>query len=91
MIKKILLKATIAITLSIVISLICNSLVPILSNEIALGQLENDNAYFITLQAWNNQTQYYFGLATAAVWAACIASISVDVYKYMKNKKGENE
>lgn len=90
MIKKILLKATIAITLSIVISLICNSLVPILSNEIALGQLENDNAYFIALQAWN-QAQYYFGLATAAVWAACIASISVDVYKYMKNKKGENE
>lgn len=90
MIKKVLLKATIAIILCGILAVVSNSLMPILGNELAIGQLENDNAYFIAMTSWH-QMNYYLGLAGAAIWAFTITNISIDIYKYMKNKKGENE
>ena len=90
--QKIIVKFLIAVLITIIIIAVSQSLMPLLGNDVAIGQLENDDFYFVAMNTWH-QTNYYLGLATAAVWAIFGASISVDIYKYMKNKKenGVNE
>ena len=86
MVKKIAIKMVIAILITVLIGFISNSLMPILGNDVALGQLQNDDAYFVAMQAWQT-TQQWLSLAIAAVWAVVIALITKDVYIEMKNKK----
>ena len=90
--RKIIVKFLIALLISFAIVAVSQNLMPILGNDVAIGQLENDDFYFVAMNAWY-QTNYYLGLVAAAVWAIFGASISVDIYKYMKNKKenGVNE
>ncbi len=84
--RKIIVKFLIAMFISFAIMAVSQSLMPLLGNDVAIGQLENDDFYFVAMNTWY-QTNYYLGLATAFVWALFGASISVDIYKYMKNKK----
>lgn len=90
--RKIIVKFLIALLISFAIMAVSQSLMPILGNDVAIGQLENDDFYFVAMNTWH-QTNYYLGLVAAVVWAIFGASISVDIYKYMKNKKenGVNE
>ena len=90
--RKIIVKFLIALLISFAIMAVSQSLMPLLGNDVAIGQLENDDFYFVAMNTWH-QTNYYLGLVAAAVWAIFGASISVDIYKYMKNKKenGVNE
>ncbi len=90
--QKIIVKFLIAVLITIAIAVVSQSLMPILGNDVAIGQLENDDFYFVAMHTWH-QTNYYLGLAAAGVWAMFGASINVDIYKYMKNKKenGVNE
>ena len=87
---KILMKLVIAILITIAIVMISTTLMPVLGNDIAIGQLKNDDAYFVAMQAWYN-TNNWLSLTAAAVWAWFAASIGVDIYKHYKNKIGENE
>ena len=90
--RKIIVKFLIALLISFAIVAVSQSLMPILGNDVAIGQLKNDDFYFVAMNTWH-QTNYYLGLVAAAVWAIFGASVSVDIYKYMKNKKenGVNE
>ena len=92
--KKILIKLLIAILLSLVIALISNSIMPLLGNDIAIGQLEHDDGYFIAMNAWH-QTNFYLGLVAAAIWVFTGLGICIDVSKFIKekyeNKNGEIE
>lgn len=88
--KKVLTKLLIAILLSLILALISNSMMPLLGNDIAIGQLEQDDGYFIAMNTWY-KTNYYLGLAGAAIWAITGISICIDVSKFIKNKNGENE
>ena len=90
--RKIIVKFLIALLISFAIVAVSQSLMPILGNDVAIGQLKNDDFYFVAMNTWH-QTNYYLGLVAAAVWAIFGASISIDIYKYMKNKKenGVNE
>ena len=87
---KIVLKLVIAILITIAIAMISTTSMPILGNDIAIDQLKNDDAYFVAMQAWYS-TNNWLSLAVAAVWAWFAASVGVDIYKYYKNKIGENE
>ena len=90
--RKVIVKFLIALLISFAIMVVSQSLMPLLGNDMAIGQLKNDDFYFVAMNTWH-QTNYYLGLVAAAVWAIFGASISVDIYKYMKNKKenGVNE
>ena len=88
--KKIVIKIVIAIILTVIIGFISSSLMPILGIDVALSQLENDDAYFIAMQSWH-QIQNCLGVAAGLIWLVCIALIIKDVYNFIKNKKGENE
>lgn len=84
--KKILIKLVAAIVLSIIIGLISGSLMPLLGNDVALGQLENDDAYFIAMNTWYTLNIWLTG-AAGLVWATTGVLIVRDIYKYMKEKK----
>lgn len=90
--RKIIVKFLIALLISFAIVAVSQSLMPILGNDVAIGQLKNDDFYCVAMNTWH-QTNYYLGLVAAAVWAIFGVSVSVDIYKYMKNKKenGVNE
>lgn len=84
--KKILVKLIIAIILTIIIGAISNTFMPLLGNDVAIGQLQNDDAYFIAMQAWYT-AQYWLGIAAALIWIITGGLIAKDMYNYIKNKK----
>ena len=84
--KKIVVKLIVALVLTIIIGVVSNTLMPLLGNDVAVGQLQHDDAYFIAMQAWYS-TQYWLGIAAAAVWAVTGGLIAKDMYNYIKNKK----
>lgn len=84
--KKILVKLIIAIILTIIIGAISNTFMPLLGNDVAIGQLQNDDAYFIAMQAWHT-AQYWLGIVAALVWIITGDLIAKDMYNYIKNKK----
>ena len=84
--KKILVKLIIAIVLTIIIGAISNTFMPLLGNDVAIGQLQNDDAYFIAMQAWH-AVQYWLGIAAALLWIITGGLIAKDMYNYIKNKK----
>ena len=83
MVKKIVLKIVVAIVLTVLISFVSNSLMPILCNDIALGQLQHDDAYFLAMEAWY-RIHNWLGVATAIVWLIVTALIGKDIYNAIK-------
>lgn len=91
--KKILIKIIIGVILSLLIVFITNSLMPVMGNEVALGQLENDNAYFLAMQEWQN-LQNRLSAVNICVWMVICMLIGIDIHEYIReknnNNKGEN-
>ena len=85
LVSKCIVKIAIAIILCVTISILISSFTPHLSNDMALGQLENDDMSWSLMNAWY-QIQSYSGWIYGIVIAWCIFSISKECYKF---KKGE--
>ena len=85
LISKCIVKIAITIILCITISILISSFAPHLSNDMALGQLENDDMSWSLMNAWY-QIQNYSGWIYGIVIALCIFSISKECYQF---KKGE--
>ena len=79
-------KMTIAIGLCIVISLIATNYFPIISNEMAVGQLENSNENWVVMNEWH-QIQNYINYAYTTIGFVCLFSIGNDFYKMKKRNK----
>lgn len=92
-IKKFIIKNTIKVIVFIIISTIAMTLLqsPVISNEIAMGQMQNDNTLFMLMETYNNLrpiVSLIYGCIV--VWFA--ATVGLDIYKFIKTKiKGENE
>lgn len=86
MAKKIVVKAVVAVILTLVIGLISNSLMPILGNDVALLQLQNYDDYFVAMNVWHN-IQNGLNVAVGIVWVVTACLIGRDIYKGIKNKK----
>ena len=89
LISKSTVKIFIAIILCAIISVAISNFAPHMSNDMALGQLENDDYAWSAMQTWNNfvEATNYIQLG---IWLACAGSVGVDVIKYFKSRK-ENE
>ena len=90
MVKKIVLKVIVAIVLTIVIGVLSNSLLPLLGNDIALGQLQNNDAYFVAMNIWYNLQNWLLAV-TCIVWLVTIGLVVKDIYKEIKNKEIKNK
>lgn len=86
MVKRVVLKVIVAIVLTIAIGALSSSLMPLLGNDVALGQLQNDDTYFVAMNAWYS-LQNWLSFATGIVWLITIGLIVKDIYKEIKNKK----
>lgn len=88
--KKVIAYIIIAVILTVVLSWVEAALMPVLNNDMALGQLENDDAAFIAWESWN-RLQVAFTYIKIGVWAACGFTVGKNVYKYHKENKVNEE
>ena len=86
LISKCVIKTVIAIILCVTISILISSFTPHLSNDMAIGQLENDDVSWSLMNAWY-QIQSYSGWIYALIGLGFGASISKDCYKYFKSRE----
>lgn len=79
-------KITLACIVIMFISIFLTAFYPTINNQMAMGQLENDDFAFATWEMWQN----IYATAQAAIYIVSgITSISVicDVCKYFKSRK----
>ena len=81
-------KIIMAITFCILLTMAASTVAPHMSNDVAMGQLENDDMSWSIMQSWY-MVQNALGAIKFIIFAVCGCSIGVDVYKYFKIK-GEN-
>ena len=89
LIVKCLTKLIIVLVICGTLGIIADSIYPILLNNVAMGQLENDNFYFVIVNEWDAIVRII------AVFQSIIAGIGLyyisnDIYNYF-NRKRENE
>lgn len=86
LVSKCVVKTAIAIILCVIISILISSFTPHLSNDMAIGQLENDDMSWSLMNIWY-QIQSYSGWIYAFIGLGFSASISKDCYKYFKSRE----
>lgn len=89
LIVKCLTKLIIVLVICGTLGIVADSIYPILLNNVAMGQLENDNLYFVIVNEWDAIVRII------AIFQSIIAGIglyyiSKDVCNYF-NRKRENE
>lgn len=90
LVVKLVAKILIAVILCGILSFTVTSLMPTFGNDVAMGQLENNDVGFVAMETWNylhNAT----GWVHALIILGCGVGCGIDVYKFIKQNKGENE
>ena len=82
-------KIVLAIVLCMILSMAVSNFAPHISNDMAIGQLENDDMSWIVMQTWNNLI-LFVPVVQAGIGIMCGLSVGKDTIKYIKNRK-ENE
>jgi hypothetical protein len=90
--KKFIIKTAIKIFIYAIISTIAFSLLtnPIITNELALGQMENSNELYLLMES-HNKIKPYIGTAYGFITVFFTASVTGDVYNFIKTKKNKGE
>ena len=79
-------KIVLAIVLCMIFSMAVSNLAPHMSNDMAIGQLENDDMSWTAMQTWNNVLETV-GWVQAGICVVCVGSVCVSIIKYIKNRK----
>jgi hypothetical protein len=91
--KRFIIKTVIKIIIYAIISTIVLSLLnsPIISNNIALGQMQNDDVLFILMETYN-KVRPFISIIYGLITALFVGTAIYDTYKFIKTKtnKGEN-
>lgn len=89
LITKSIVKIFIAIVLCSILSMAVSNFAPHITNDMVIGQLENDDMSWTAMQTWNQALQAV-GWVQAGIGVVCVGSVGKDTIKYIKNRK-ENE
>jgi hypothetical protein len=91
--KKFIVRTFVKIIIYAIISTIALSLLtsPIITNELALGQMENSNELYLLMETYN-KVRPFISVIYGFVTVMFAATIIGDTYKFIKTKinKGEN-
>ena len=87
-IKRSILKIAVAIILCSIIGIIATSFAPHLTNDLALGQLENNDMSWSIFQTWY-QVQNFIGVVYFIIILCFTYSIGKDILNYIERKKDE--
>lgn len=89
--KRFIIKTTIKLAIIAIVSTIILTLLqtPVLTNQIALTQMENSDGFFVTMELYYKiapivRTVYY------CIVTVLFASVAYDSYKFIKSKIKEN-
>ena len=86
--KRFLIKITTKVILFIAISIIAFTILksPVITNEIALGQMTNSNDLFFTLDLFN-KLKPVVNVAYGAITLFFVGSTGFNIYNFFKEKK----
>jgi len=91
--KSFIIKTVTKIIIYAIISTIALSILesPIITNEIAMGQMENSNELYMLMEAYN-RLRHFISIIYGCITALFAGTIIGDTYKFLKTKinKGEN-
>ena len=91
--KKFIIKTTIKVLVYAIISTIVMTLItnPIITNELALGQMQNSNELYLLMETYN-KTKHFVSIIYGLITALFAGTTIHDTYKFIKTKtnKGEN-
>ena len=84
--KRILFKTILLVSVVIILSIAISSIKPVVTNEVAMGQMENSDALFVAHEAYNRIAPIVELIPTviAIIGGAIIGN---DAVKYHKNKE----
>jgi hypothetical protein len=89
-IKKTAVKIIIFALLVFIVTAVANSIDPIVSNQIAIGQMEHDDFAYILMETYN-RFKPIGGAFVFVVTLLFTGRIASDAYKFYKNKKEKKE
>jgi uncharacterized membrane protein YraQ (UPF0718 family) len=90
-IKKCLIYIIVALLICLALNFLSDTIVPIISNDIAMGQLENDNFAWLVSTNWlNNMNIAITGLRLLTMFI-CGLKCGLVIYNYNKENRKENE
>ena len=91
-IKRTIIKAVLLIIAAIIISTVSVTIDTIISNNLALGQMENDDGLYVMMELYQNTLQPILTLVFTIVIVTISFTIGLDIYKFIKTKmNGEKE
>lgn len=91
-IKKTIIKVIVIVLISVFVFGFMNAANAIISNHLALGQMENSDGMLIIMEMYKNAIRPTILWILTAVIVYNAGAIAYDVYKFIKIKRnGENE
>ena len=84
-ITSLVIKIIIFVIISTALFVILDACIPVMTNDIALGQLENDDMSYITWELYN-KLRTIIEIIYYAVTAVCVVSWGYSIYKFVNNK-----
>lgn len=88
-IKKMITKIVVFVFIMIVITSITQSVSPVISNEMALTQMQNSNEMFVMMNTYN-KIKPLVGVAYFGITALFTYTIVRDIYKFFKTTDENN-
>ena len=91
-IKKFIINTVVKILIYAIISTIALSLLtnPIITNELALGQMENSNELYLLMDTYN-KVRPFISIIYGLITALFVGTTIFDTYKFIKIKKNKGE
>ena len=91
--KKFIIKTAIKVLIYVIISTVAFNLLtnPIITNELAIGQMENSNELYLLMDT-HNKIKPFISIIYGLITALFAGTTIYDIYKFIKTKtnKGEN-
>ena len=91
--KKFIVKTAIKVIIYAIISTVALSLLtsPIITNELAIGQMQNSNELYMLMETYN-EVKHFISIIYGLITAFFVGTTVYDIYKFIKTKtnKGEN-
>lgn len=90
--KRFIIKTITKVLIYAIISTIALSLLtnPIITNELALGQMENSNELYLLMETYN-QTRSFISIIYGFVTVLFAGTTIYDIYKFIKTKTNKGE
>ena len=89
-VKKTIRRTVIFAVIMVIIAAISQSISPVISNELALTQMQNDNAMYVAMNTYNRIKPIFSTVYSCVIlWFVC--TLGRDTYKFAKTINTENE